>query len=110
MTEKRIKILSEPEIDELYSAPSFNEQDQRFFFSLNDADMQMVQRIRDRRNKCMFVVLLGYFKSKPIPILPKYSQVKADLKFVAVNILPGQGLKPFNLKQRDKDRVYARIF
>ena len=110
MTEKRIKILSEPEVDELYSPPSFNEQDQRFFFSLNDADLQMAQRIRDRRNKCMFVVLLGYFRSKPIQIIPRYNQIKADLKFVAGNILPGQGLKPFNLKQRDKDRVYTRIF
>jgi len=32
-TEKRIKILSEAEIDELYSAPVFNESDQRFFFT-----------------------------------------------------------------------------
>lgn len=53
----------------------------------------------------MLVVLLGYFKSRPIPIIPKYSQIKADLKFVAQEILPGLGLKPFNLKQRDKDRI-----
>ena len=25
-------------------------------------------------------------------------------------VLPGHGLKPFNLKQRDKDRLYIRIF
>ena len=58
----------------------------------------------------MFVVLLGYFKSKPVPINPKYGQIKEDLKFVANTILPGQGLRPFKLAQRDKDRLYSRIF
>ena len=110
MADKRIKILTEAEIDELYSAPTFNQQDQRFFFSLNEVEIRAIQKVRDRRNKCMLVVLLGYFKSRPIPIIPKYSQIKADLKFVAQEILPGLGLKPFNLKQRDKDRIYTRIF
>jgi hypothetical protein len=45
----------------------------------------------------MFVVLLGYFKSKPVPINPKYGQIKEDLKFVANTILPGQGLRPFKI-------------
>ena len=90
MSEKRIKILTEVEIEELYSAPKYSEQDQRFFLSLNDAELQLVKRLRDRKNKCMFVVLLGYFKSKPIPIIPKYSQVKADLKYVSNSICSGQ--------------------
>lgn len=110
MAEKRIKILTEAEIDELYSAPAFNQQDQRFFFSLNDAEIRAVQKLRDRRSKCMFVILLGYFKSRPIPIIPTYNKVKSDLKFVAQEVLPGLGLRPFNLKQRDKDRIYVRIF
>lgn len=110
MADKRINILTEAEIDELYSAPTFNQQDQRFFFSLNEVEIRAIQKVRDRRNKCMLVVLLGYFKSRPIPIIPKYSQIKADIKFVAQEILPGLGLKPFNLKQRDKDRIYTRIF
>ena len=110
MAEKRVKILSEAEIDELYSPPTFNPQDQRFFFSLNDIKIRAMQKVRERRNKCMFVVLLGYFKSRPITITPKYNQIKVDLKFVTQEVLPGLGLKPFNLKQRDKDRLYIRIF
>lgn len=110
MAEKRIKILTDAEIDELYSAPAFNQQDQRFFFSLNDNEFRAMQKVRDRQNKSMFVVLLGYFKSRPIPIIPKYSQIKADLKFIVREVLPGLGLKPFNLKQRDKNRIYSRIF
>ncbi len=109
-TEKRIKILSEAEIDELYSAPVFNESDQRFFFTLNDAESDACRRIRSRQHTCVFVLLLGYFKSKPVPIVPKYGQIKSDLKFVTSTILQGQGLRPFNLSQRDKDRLFTRIF
>jgi hypothetical protein len=109
-TNKRIKILSSAEIDDLYAAPAFSENDQRFFFTLNDAEKTDCSRVRNRQQKCMFVVLLGYFKSKPVPINPKYGQIKEDLKFVANTILPGQGLRPFKLAQRDKDRLYSRIF
>jgi len=110
MAEKRIQILSDTEVNELFSAPSFNEHDRRYFFSLNDAELQAVRSVRDRRNKCMFVVMLGYFKSRPIAIIPKYNQIKTDLRYVASDVLPGLGIKPFNIKQRDKDRLYARIF
>lgn len=59
----------------------------------------------------MFVVMLGYFTSRPIAIIPKYNQTKTDLRYVASDVLPGLGIKPFNLlKPRDKDRLYARIF
>ena len=109
-TDKRIKILTSAEIDNLFDAPVFSENDQRFFFTLNDAEKTVCSRVRSRPHKCMFVVLLGYFKSKPVPISPKYGQIKEDLKFVANTILPGQGLRPFNLAQRDKDRLYSLIF
>lgn len=40
-----------------------------------------MQKVRERRNKCMFIVLLGYFKSRPIAIIPKYNQIKATQWF-----------------------------
>ena len=45
MAEKRIQILSDAEVNELFSAPSFNEHDRRYFFSLNDAELQAVRSI-----------------------------------------------------------------
>ncbi len=43
----------------------------------------------------MFVVLVGYFKVKPIVLSPAYRQVKHDLKHVYETVLPGLGLRPF---------------
>ena len=109
-TEKRIKILTETEISELFGPPTLNSNDQRFFFALNDAELAECKRIRERDHRCMFVVLLGYFKVKPIVLRPGYHQIKQDLKYVCSEVIPGPGLRPFNLTQKTRVRIYQRIF
>jgi Tn3 transposase DDE domain/Domain of unknown function (DUF4158) len=109
-TEKRTKILTETEITELFSPPILNSNDQRFFFTLNDIELAESKKIRDRCQRCMFVVLLGYFKVKPVMLNPGYHQIKQDIKYVCKNILPGAGLRPFNLPQKARIRIYQRIF
>ena len=109
-TEKRIKILTEAEIAELFGPPILSSNDQRFFFTLNDAELAECNRIRERDHRCMFVVLLGYFKVKPIMLSPGYHQIKQDLKYVCSEVFPGPGLRPFNLTQKARVRIYQRIF
>jgi hypothetical protein len=58
----------------------------------------------------MFVVLLGYFKAKPVVLNLSFGQVKHDLKYVYQTVLPGPGFRPFNLSQKESDRIYQRIF
>jgi hypothetical protein len=109
-TEKRIKILTGTEIAELFGLPILNSNDQRFFFALNDAELAECKRIRKRDSRCMFVLLLGYFKVKPIMLSPGYHQIKQDLKHVCSEVLAGPGLRPFNLTQKARIRIYPRIF
>ena len=85
--ERRIKILTEAEIAELFSPPVLNLHDQRFFFALNDAELAESKRIRERDQRCMFVVLLGYFKVKPIiPAISTATHTLFDL--VLPQLLP----------------------
>ena len=109
-TEKRIKILTETEIAELFGPPILSLNDQRFFFTLNDAELAECNRIRERDHRCMFVVLLGYFKVKPIMLSTGYHQITQDLKYVCSETLPGPGFRPFNLTQKARVRIYQRIF
>ena len=69
-TEERLKILTEAEIGDLFGPPVLNHNDQRFFFTLNDQELAIAQKIRRRDQRCMFVVLLGYFKVKLITLSP----------------------------------------
>lgn len=58
----------------------------------------------------MFIVLLGYFKAKPVVLNPGFHQIKHDLKHVHETVLPGPGFRPFNLSQKENERIYKRIF
>jgi len=58
----------------------------------------------------MFVVLLGYFKVKPVMLNPRFHQIKHDIKYVCSEVFPGSGLRPFNLSQKVRVRIYQRIF
>ncbi len=109
-TEKRLKILTEAEIVDLFGPPALNQNDQRFFFTLNDIELAQCQKIRRRDQRCMFVVLLGYFKVKPISLSPGYHQIKHDIKYVCSEVFPGSGLSPFNLTQKTRVRIYHRIY
>ena len=80
---KRLSILTEAEIEELYSPPVFSESDQRFFFALNDRELEEVNRIRDRKHQVVAIALLVYFKSKPILLNPSFKFMQADLSFVS---------------------------
>ena len=108
--EERVQILSTAEQDEFYGPPIFTISDQRFFFALNDKERSVANSLRHRAQRCMFVVLLGYFKAKPVVLSLSFGQVKHDLKYVYQTVLPGPGFRPFNLSQKESDRIYQRIF
>lgn len=90
--------------------PRLSEEDQRFFFSLDDSELPLIQRFRDRKTQAIHVLLLGYFKVKPVVNNFAYHSVKADLKYIADKVLGGKGFKPFRLSDRAFRRAYERIF
>jgi hypothetical protein len=50
-TEKRIKIITESEVQEFYSPPFFTTNDQRFFFALDDREQEACKKVRQRRSR-----------------------------------------------------------
>ena len=106
----RILVLTETEQAAFYGPPNFTSNDQRYFFARNDKERSIARKFRVRSQRCMFVVLLGYFKAKPVVLRPGYHAVKADLQYVALSTFPGPGHRPFNLSQKENVRIYQRIF
>lgn len=109
-TEKRIKILTDAEITNLFAPPILDTNDRRFLFTLNNAELKEAKKIRDRKLRCIFVVFLGYFKIKPVVLSPGYYQFNHDLKCVSEIVFPGPGFGPFTLNPRSRARLYQRIF
>ena len=108
--EERVQILSDTEQADFYSPPILTSNDQRFFFSLNDHELSVINKFRNRGQRYMFVVLLGYFKAKPVVLSLGFHQIKHDLKYVYQSLLPGSGFRPFNLSKKQCERIYQDIF
>ncbi len=107
---ERLQILIESEINDLYSPPCFTLEERRLYFSLNDKEAKVAKSIRNRAHRCFFVALLGYFKSKPVVLSPSFGDVEEDLWFIVKEQLPGSGIRRFSLDQKQKERLYQKIF
>lgn len=107
---KRLSILLESEINELYSPSSLTSEQRRHYFSLNDIELDSFNKFKDRYSQLYLVLLLGYFKIKPVILNFTFSQVKDDFKFVASEYFPDNKFKQQNLSRSQKSRIYNRIF
>ena len=59
----RINLLSNAEIDELYSLPIFNRKDRETFFALSNSDYKLLDKYRTQKLKIYFILQLGYFRA-----------------------------------------------
>ena len=107
---KGLSILLQPEIDDLYSPPRYTIEQQRYFFSLNDKELAVAKSIRKREHRCYFVAMLGYFKTKPIVRNPNFRLIESDLSFVAKETFLGNKLRRLSLNQKQRDRLYEKLF
>ena len=61
--EHRIILLSNAEIEELYSIPTFTNEDRESFFTLSKSDYKLLDEYRTRKLKIYFILQLGYFRA-----------------------------------------------
>ena len=60
---KRIILLSDAEIAELYNLPMFTEKDRNIYFSLSSDDHKLLNEYRILKLKIYFILQLGYFRA-----------------------------------------------
>jgi hypothetical protein len=61
--QKRLKLLSERERQELYSLPKFNDIEQQYYFSLSSTQLKEIGP-RPLSSQLYFILQLGYFHAK----------------------------------------------
>ncbi len=64
--DKRLKILSDKEISEIYDLPQFTSEEQIKYFELNPEESLELQSLRSIKSKTYFILQLGYFKAKKL--------------------------------------------
>jgi len=107
---KRLLILSEPEISGLYGRPQFTAEQRRYFFALNDQENAVISQLRSRKYRCIAIALLGYLKSKPVLLEPKFKEMLLDLQFITDTHFDGLKLSRFTINRVQKARIYEKVF
>lgn len=79
---KRIYLLSEAEIDELYARPIFNQEERELYFDLNKAELDVLDQLTTTKTRLYFILQLGYFKAKYQFFTFSLDEVNDDVTFL----------------------------
>ncbi|MBL4656971.1 MAG: DUF4158 domain-containing protein [Flavobacteriales bacterium] len=79
---KRIHLMSEAEIEELYSLPDFSTNEQRLYFTLNEFKRIALNRYSNTKTRVYFILQLGYFKAKQQFFSFDFNDVFDDTQFI----------------------------
>jgi len=104
-TEKRIKILSDDEISEIYSRPQFTDEEQKRYFDLSSAEQELLSFLRSVRSKISFILQLGYFKAKHLFFTFDFHEVKRDVEYITTRYFPDASIdKRSTVDKRTRQR------
>ena len=73
---KSIEYSQFNEFGDLYESPEFTDNDRNYFFSLNEVENNAMLQFRDAYKKVHFILLLGYFKAKPVTLSITWNMVR----------------------------------
>jgi len=79
---KRIQLLSDAEISDLYARPEFSADERHLFFALNPEDEAALAHYQNVRTRVYFILQLGYFKAKQQFFRIDFNEVIEDTRFI----------------------------
>ncbi|MCK5230418.1 MAG: DUF4158 domain-containing protein, partial [Desulfobulbaceae bacterium] len=88
ISRKRLSILTKGEIEKLFGLPKFTHEDRLIYFSLNQAEKQMLDIHRSHQSKLYFILQLGYFKAKNMFFVFDFSMVREDAQHILIQYFP----------------------
>jgi len=87
-SEKRLKILDESEIQELYGFPCFSQDEREIYFHLEPLEKEEINNLRSIPSKVYFILQLGYFKSKRMFFTFGIKEIEEDTKYILQRYFP----------------------
>ena len=81
-TEKRLKILNESEVEDLFGRPHFTPEEQILYFSLSPSEEQSLRDLRTFESRAYLILQLGYFKAQHQFYIFSIQEVHDDALYV----------------------------
>ncbi len=80
---KRIQLLSDSEIADIYNRPDFNNDERELYFSIHDEiELALLNQYSNIKTRVYFILQLGYFKAKQQFYKFRLEDVIADIEYV----------------------------
>jgi hypothetical protein len=86
--QKRLRILSQTEIETLYGRPRFTQDEQIEYFTLSPAEKELLRDLRAENTQCYFILQLGYFKAKQMFFSFEFHEVQEDVQYILAQYFP----------------------
>lgn len=79
---KRIQLLTEAEISDLYDRPDFTADERELFFAISQSEQETLAQYHNVRTRVYFILQLGYFKAKQQFFQFTFEEVTDDTRFI----------------------------
>lgn len=88
LTQKRLKILGEDEIDALYGRPVFTPAERVEYFALAPPEKAVMEQLHSLTSRLFYILQLGYFKASHLFFVFTLDEVAADANYVQMAYFP----------------------
>ncbi len=87
--EKRLRILSDDEIQAIYGRPRFTEEDREQYFSLSPQEKPALEQFHSLKSRICFLLQLGYFKARHLFFPFDLRETREDVEHIREKYFPG---------------------
>jgi TnpA family transposase len=85
---KRLQILGDDEIDNLYGLPRFTPEEQMEYFALSPRESAAIEQLQQIKSRIYAILQLGYFKARHLFFIFSFTTVEADAKHIQERYFP----------------------
>lgn len=94
-TQKRLQILGDDEIANLYGLPHFTPEEQSEYFALSPREKATIEQLHSIKSRIYGILQLGYFKASHLFFVFSFPAVVADAQYIQSRYFPKFQLTEF---------------
>ena len=106
---KKISILTSAEIKDLYATPEFTIDLREQHFALSDEEIDIVNNLGRFETKVYFILLLGYFRVRPVYHSFMFREQKDDIHNIIDRYFSGSKFPRGNISKTSRFNLLNKV-
>ncbi len=86
--QKRLRILGDDEIENLYGRPCFTHEERVEYFALSPTEKAALGQLHSIKSRIYFILQLGYFKARHLFFVFSIGEVAEDARYIQEQYFP----------------------